>query len=107
MRLQNASPELLSEVRQAYDSAGLKGFWRKWLKLQQGRIRYGRLDPSYLALVYAFLGDQDQAFVWLQKAYKDRSLDPVILRFDPIFDALRSDARYPALLNSIADLRKG
>jgi DNA-binding winged helix-turn-helix (wHTH) protein len=98
MMLHNASPERLAMVRQGYNRGGLKGFWRKWLQSQQGRIRSGQLDPCYIALVHAFLGDKDQALAWLQKASRDGSIDPTTLKFDPVFDSLRSDSRYLAIL---------
>lgn len=76
----------------------LKGLWRRWLEFQQGRIRHGQLDPSYVALVHAYLGDKVQALAWLQKASRDGSIDATILKYDPILDPLRSDSRYLAIL---------
>jgi DNA-binding winged helix-turn-helix (wHTH) protein/tetratricopeptide (TPR) repeat protein len=96
-RVQNASPERLSAFRQAYDTGGMKGYWRKWLELQQDRIQRGRAKPFYLAQIYAFLGDNDQAFAYLQKAYEDRSMEIPDLRFGPDFDNLRADPRYTTL----------
>ena len=104
MTLQNANPDLVGMVRQAYDRGGLKAFWRKWLEFQEGRIRSGRLDPSYIALIHAFLGDRNEALVWLDRASRDRSIDPTALMFEPIYDSLRSDSRYRAIL-STAGLR--
>jgi len=98
MTIQGAAPDRLAIVKQAFDQDGLKGFWRKWLEFQQARIRSGRLDPSYVALVYAYLGEKKQALAWLQRAAQDRSIDPTTLRFEPIFDSLRSDSRYLAIL---------
>jgi DNA-binding winged helix-turn-helix (wHTH) protein/tetratricopeptide (TPR) repeat protein len=98
MMLRDAAPERLRRLRQGYNRGGLKGFWRTWLDVQRERIQKGQLDPSFIALVYAFLGDKSQALAWLQRAAQDRSIDPTTLRFDPIFDPLRSDPRYLALL---------
>jgi len=100
MTLKNANPDLVGMVKQAYDRGGLKAFWRKWLEFQEGRIRSGRLDPSYIALIHAFLGDRNEALAWLARASRDRSLDPTTLRFEPIYDSLRSDSRYRAILSS-------
>ena len=36
--------------------------------------------------IYAALGDKHQAFAWLEKAYEERSFDP--LRSDPRFQEL-------------------
>jgi DNA-binding winged helix-turn-helix (wHTH) protein/tetratricopeptide (TPR) repeat protein len=101
LRLQKTSPERLDALRQAYDAGGMKGYWRKWLELQRERIRRGQLSPFYLAQIYAFIGAQDRAFAYLQKAYEDRSLGLAALRYDPSFDDLRADQRYLILLGRL------
>jgi TolB-like protein/DNA-binding winged helix-turn-helix (wHTH) protein/Flp pilus assembly protein TadD len=45
-----------------------------------------------IALVYVGLGDNDQAMIWLNKAYEARFNPSILLR--PGFDRLRSDARF-------------
>jgi len=101
LRLQNAIPERMAALQQAYRAEGIKGYWRKWLELLQERIKNGRLSPFYLAQIHTFLGEKDQAFAYLQKAYEDRSLILPTLRFGPSLDDLRSDPRYAALLKRI------
>jgi len=44
------------------------------------------------------LGDKNQAFEWLDKAYQTRS-NLGFLKVDPIFDPIRSDPRYADLLH--------
>jgi hypothetical protein len=56
------------------------------------------LPPASLAWAYAALGEKDQAFVWLEKAYAERSPDMALLQVDPPFDLLRSDPRFQDLL---------
>jgi hypothetical protein len=46
-------------------------------------------------MVYAALGDKDQALTWLEKHFEDRSNPGVLLR--PGFDSLRSDPRFQTL----------
>jgi hypothetical protein len=43
------------------------------------------------------LGDHDQAFNWLEKAYQERSSVLAYLQVDPRLDPLRADPRYEAL----------
>ena len=50
-------------------------------------------------MIYASLGDVDQAMNWLEKGYKDRFNPGVLLR--PGFDSLRSDSRFQDLLHRI------
>jgi hypothetical protein len=46
----------------------------------------------------ARLGDKDQAFEWLEKAYEARDEFIRLVRVDPTFDNLHSDPRYADLL---------
>jgi len=50
------------------------------------------------ALVHIGLGNNDQAMAWLDTAYKERSDFLLVLKVDPLFDALRSDPRFQKLL---------
>jgi hypothetical protein len=56
-------------------------------------------NASDIGVVYAALGDKDQAFAWLQKGYDERFNPGVLLR--PGFDPLRSDPRFLDLLHRI------
>jgi serine/threonine-protein kinase len=56
------------------------------------------VSSADIAMIYVGLGDKDQAFAWLQKAYSERSWYLVLLRVDPRLDSLRSDLRYADLL---------
>ena len=51
------------------------------------------------AIVYAGLGDTDQAFVWLDAARADKSIRPYLR--DPTFDSIRSDTRYAQLMRRL------
>jgi serine/threonine-protein kinase len=102
LRLQRADPTWLSTLRQSYAAAGMQGYWRKWLEMHQSRIQRGRLNPFYLAQIYAFLGENEQAFAYLGKAYEDRSVRPAVLQFNPNFDCLRADPKYEALRRRLA-----
>jgi len=51
-----------------------------------------------VATVHAGLGDKEQAFACLEKAYEDRGLWMPLLRVDPTLDSLHSDPRFTELL---------
>ncbi len=55
-------------------------------------------DPLNVAALHAALGEKDQAFEWLEKAYTQHSADMVNLKVDPRLDGLRTDPRFKALL---------
>jgi Flp pilus assembly protein TadD len=50
-----------------------------------------------IAAVYAALGDKDQAFTWLQRAFHERAAGRTAIRVDPRFESLRSDPRFKTL----------
>lgn len=51
--------------------------------------------------IYAALGDKDQAFRCLEKAYEQKFSELLYLAVDPILDGIRSDPRYTDLLRRI------
>ena len=104
-RTQNAGPERLSAFRRAFDEGGMKGYWRAWRQLQSDRIERGRISPASLAQVYAFLGETEPAFKALEQAFADHTIDVAALQFSPVFDAIRTDARYENLLRRVGATR--
>jgi serine/threonine-protein kinase len=60
-----------------------------------------RVSPMGLANVYAALGDKDQAFEWLEKAYRERAPQLRGIKIGPVWDPLRSDPRFADLLKRI------
>lgn len=55
--------------------------------------------PAHVAMAYAGLGDFDRAFDWLDRAYSDHDMTLVHLQNLPVFDTLRTDARYEELVD--------
>ncbi len=51
--------------------------------------------------VYAALGDRDHAMEWLRRAAPERSQYLVFLKVHPLYDPLRSDPRFQALLREL------
>jgi hypothetical protein len=63
--------------------------------------RASRVQPALIALIYAALGDKDEAFEWLERAYAVRDEDLCLLKVDPRLDSLRADARFKSLLERV------
>jgi len=94
-------PALLALLGHLYAVSGQRAAAYKII-LQLQHIGKDRYVPSlYLAMVYTGLGDKDGAFAWLDKAYAERSEYLVYLPTEPIADPLRSDPRFPALLQRL------
>jgi hypothetical protein len=68
--------------------------------MEQSKKQY--VSPFYVAIVYAGLGENEQALDWLEKAYKDRSNAIVFAKVDPQLDTLRSSPRFQSLLHRLA-----
>jgi serine/threonine protein kinase/tetratricopeptide (TPR) repeat protein len=66
---------------------------------EQAQRKY--VAPYLMALIYTGLGEKDQAFEWLEKAYEERSVNLIWLNVEPIFDPLRSDPRFANLVQRI------
>jgi serine/threonine-protein kinase len=60
------------------------------------RTRY--VNPFEIGLIYIGLGQSEEAFQWLNRAYKERSDLVVYLRVDPRLDPVRSDPRFQEMV---------
>jgi DNA-binding winged helix-turn-helix (wHTH) protein/TolB-like protein/Flp pilus assembly protein TadD len=66
------------------------------------RMSARRFVTAYgVALVHAGLGDKEQAFAWLEKAFAERSHWLMWLRLDPRWKNLRGDPRFAELLERL------
>jgi len=84
-----------------YGRSGKKHEAQKILEqlLQVSKQKY--VPASAIALIYIGLGEKDQAFEWLEKAYETHDPRLLELRVSPLVDSLRSDPRFKALLKKM------
>jgi hypothetical protein len=59
------------------------------------------VPATSMALIYAGLGEKDQAFAWLDKGYEERAFQMQSIKLEPRWDNLRSDPRFQDLLRRI------
>jgi Flp pilus assembly protein TadD len=59
------------------------------------------VPPTYIAAVHAGLGDKDQAFQWLEKAYRERDEGLIYLNVAAPWGNLRSDPRFASLVRRV------
>jgi TolB-like protein/DNA-binding winged helix-turn-helix (wHTH) protein/Flp pilus assembly protein TadD len=69
----------------------------KSLQLSKGK----QVSSGAVALTYAALGDKDESFQWLEKAYTERSSFMTSLKYWSVFDQLRGDPRFGDLLRRV------
>jgi len=94
-------PQLLALLGHACALSGERDKALKALAELREMSKAHYVSPYLFAVVYAGLGDQDQAFAWLDKAYQDRSYFLIWLKVEPLFDSLRSDPRFEDLLRRV------
>jgi TolB-like protein len=58
-------------------------------------------DAYQIAEVYAWRGEKDKAFEWLERAYRQMDGGLTIIKIDPLFASLRTDPRFTALLRKL------
>jgi TolB-like protein len=91
-------PYALGHLGNAYARAGQTGEARKVVPMLEDDVRRDGVGRYEIALVYAGLGDKDQAFRWLEDAARAHDVGMVYLRIDPCLDPLRSDPHFADLL---------
>ena len=65
------------------------------------RSRREDVQSYHIALIYAVLGEHDQAFTYLGKSFEDHDVELCCLKVDPMLDKLREDARFDSLLRRV------
>jgi TolB-like protein/DNA-binding winged helix-turn-helix (wHTH) protein/Tfp pilus assembly protein PilF len=98
MTLSGASPDWIKSLRRAYQAGGWKGYWQKSLDRDLKQTNRAYVSSYNLADDYALLGDKDQAFRYLEKAYTDHEDFLTWIKTERDFDFLHSDPRYADLL---------
>jgi len=66
---------------------------------EMSKERY--VSPHCIAMIYAGLGDKDQAFEWLNKAFEVRSEHLTWLKVDTRMNPLRSDPRFAEMMRRV------
>jgi DNA-binding winged helix-turn-helix (wHTH) protein/TolB-like protein/thioredoxin-like negative regulator of GroEL len=98
---ESAVPEWIVIVAQRGYTLGVMGRAdeARSVRGEMEQLSRQRFVTAYgVALVYAGLGDKEQAFAWLEKAFAERSHWLMWLRLDPRWKSLRGDPRFARLV---------
>ena len=101
MRLSNDSPFALAKLGHGYALAGRCEEAKAVLNQLHAVARERYVSPYDIAMVHVGLQENDEAFVWLQRAFEQKSLWLGYLNVEPQLDAQRSDRRFQDLLRRI------
>jgi hypothetical protein len=88
-------------LKSAFRKWGIKGFWRKEIELRKEQAKWRYVSPIWVARSSALLGEEDQAFDWLERAYGERDNWLVYLKVDRWWDGLRLDPRFTDLVRRV------
>jgi eukaryotic-like serine/threonine-protein kinase len=88
-------------LRRGYVTAGARGYWQARLDLARQASKKGWVSPGGMALIYAHLGQMDEAFEWLTKGVDQYDQLTTRMNPNPAFDIMRSDPRFAALVRKM------
>jgi serine/threonine protein kinase/tetratricopeptide (TPR) repeat protein len=104
----NEAVERIAAMRQEYASSGARAMFLKeieWLQRSGNRSpdlpAAGVADRYLLAQTYVRVGDKDRAFQCLERGYRVRGFEMLVLKNDPQLDTLRSDPRFSELVRRV------
>src|SRR6202453_5191453 len=99
VQVSGGGPAFIANLARAYVASGKRSEAVKLLDHLKKRSKPDYSNASEIAVIYASLGDADQAMNWLEKSYNEGFNPGVLLR--PGFNPLRSDPRFQNLVHRI------
>jgi tetratricopeptide (TPR) repeat protein len=99
--LSESDPDFLTDLGYAEAMTGKRDEALGIVAHLKRKRERGFVPSSSLAIVYGALGEKDEAFAWLEKAYQEHDPQLTYLKVGPRFDPLRQDPRFRELLRRI------
>jgi TolB-like protein/DNA-binding winged helix-turn-helix (wHTH) protein/Flp pilus assembly protein TadD len=94
-------PWILSELAYVYGRSGQQAPAQRALEKLLELNRRQQVDAAAILWAYIGMGNKEQAFAYLEKAYAQHSNTLTTLKVEPRFDPLRSDPRFQDLLRRV------
>lgn len=101
LSVSNRNPGIIGVLIRAYTYTGRRTEAIRLLDELKRRRQKGYVPAAAFVNAYLGLGDVDQAFAWLDQAYKEQSELLQWLRVHPFFDPLRNDPRFADLMRRV------
>jgi TolB-like protein/tetratricopeptide (TPR) repeat protein len=99
--MSNRSPGALGILIRAYAHAGRRSDALRLLAELKQRRNTGYAPAGALVNAYLGLGENEEAFVWLEQAYKEQSNMLQFVKVHPYFDPIRKDPRFADLVRRV------
>jgi pentatricopeptide repeat protein len=97
--LSKGSPAATGILIRAYAHAGRRDDALRLLEELKRRKAAGYVPAAAFVNGYLGLGENEQAFIWLEQAYKEKSNILQFLLTHPYFDPIRNDPRFADLIH--------
>jgi TolB-like protein/DNA-binding winged helix-turn-helix (wHTH) protein/Tfp pilus assembly protein PilF len=94
------TPLIVCDLGCIYAASGKKTEARAILHSLESKSQFNYVSPYLIASIYSQLGEKDEAFNWLEKAF-DRRDGISYMVADPMMDPLRSDPRFADLIQRL------
>ncbi len=101
IEISDGNPLYIASLGRAYAIAGRDQEARAILHQLELESVSRHVSAYHVAVIYGALGQTDEAFLWLDRAYEERSPWIGYVREDPRTEDLRSDPRFSALLQKV------
>src|SRR5262249_36544484 len=88
-QLSPQSPKMHAGLARSYALSGKKDEAVRMLEALHALAEKRYVSPFDIATVHFALGERDDGFQWLTKAFRDRSFEVMTLKVDPRFDNVR------------------
>jgi TolB-like protein/Tfp pilus assembly protein PilF len=99
--LSHRSPGALGILTRAYAHAGRRSDALMLLAELKRRQKAGYAPAAAMVNAYLGLGENEEAFAWLEQAYKEQSNMLQFVKVHPYFDPIRSDPRFADLVRRV------
>jgi TolB-like protein/tetratricopeptide (TPR) repeat protein len=101
LSLTKGSPAVAGVLVRAYAHAGRRADALKLIAELKRRRATGYVPAAAFVNAYLGLGDNEQAFVWIESAVKEKSNILQFVKTHPYFDPIRSDPRFVDLVRRV------
>jgi tetratricopeptide (TPR) repeat protein len=95
------NPAALGLLARAYGRAGRRESALEIVSELKARQLDGYVPPAPFIHAYVGLGDRENAFAALDRAYRERSNIMQLLKTHPLYDSLRDDPRFTELVHRV------
>jgi TolB-like protein/Tfp pilus assembly protein PilF len=99
--LTNRQSFSLAGLGTVYAAVGRRADAEQIVQELEDRSRTGYVSPLWFADITTQLGEAGRALEWLERAFDNRTPALICLGVSPLYDSLRSDTRFQALLDRI------